>query len=608
MAHQPISRRVLATGTAGAVALCVAAVGAVPASATPEPAGHGRGAAGPERSVAAALRLMSTQEKVGQLFTQNVYGSDATTPDARNLPLYGVASPAEVVRKYHLGGVIYFAWTDSVKDPAQITALSNGLQRAAIGSGAHIPLTVGTDQEQGVVTRVGPPATQFPGSMALGASRSTADARTAAAITGRELKAMGINVDYAPDADVNVNPLNPVIGTRSFSSDPALVSSMVSAQVTGYQKDAGVVATPKHFPGHGDTATDSHTGIPVITHTREQWLRTDAPPFMAAISAGADMIMSGHLVVPALDPSGDPATLSKPILTGILRQELGFRGVITTDSLAMQGVREKYGDGEVAVRAVLAGADSLMMAPDMDAAYGSVLSAVQSGRISQQRLDESVARILLLKLRRGILTHPYTDASRLDRVVGTPEHLAAADAITNRTTTVLRNDDATLPLRAAGSKVLVTGYGATTTATLANALTRRGSTVTRRETGAAPSDAAIADAVAAAAGQDAVVVTTMKAWDAAVTDPAGGQRRLVEALVATGTPVVVVAVRDPYDIAYLPGVRTYLATYSYSPVAIEAAARVITGEVGPTGTLPVDVPVAGDPSRVLFPFGSGLTW
>ena len=224
MAHQLISRRVLATGTAGAVALCVAAVGAVPASATPEPAGHGRGAAGPERSVAAALRLMSTQEKVGQLFTQNVYGSDATTPDARNLPLYGVASPAEVVRKYHLGGVIYFAWTDSVKDPAQITALSNGLQRAAIGSGAHIPLTVGTDQEQGVVTRVGPPATQFPGSMALGASRSTADARTAAAITGRELKAMGINVDYAPDADVNVNPLNPVIGTRSFSSDPALVS------------------------------------------------------------------------------------------------------------------------------------------------------------------------------------------------------------------------------------------------------------------------------------------------------------------------------------------------------------------------------------------------
>jgi beta-N-acetylhexosaminidase len=213
-----------------------------------------------------------------------------------------------------------------------------------------------------------------------------------------------------------------------------------------------------------------------------------------------------------------------------------------------------------------------------------------------------------MKLKCGILFHPYTDASRLDRVVGTPANLAAADAISNRTTTVLRNDDKTLPLRAPGTKVLVTGYGATTTATLGDALTRRGSTVTRRETGAAPTDAAIADAVAKAAGQDIVVVTTMKAWDTAVTDPKGGQQRLVKALVATGVPVVVVAVRDPYDIAYLPGVRTYLATYSYSPVAIEAAARVIAGEVGPTGTLPVDVPVAGQPGTPLYPFGSGITW
>src|SRR4051812_4142712 len=541
MPQNLISRRVVATGASGAVALALAAAGSLPASAAPDPGHHGEGAKDPARSVASALRLMSTREKVGQLFVQNVYGSDVTTPDPRNVPLYGVASPADVVRKYHLGGVIYFAWTDSVKDPAQITGLSNGLQRAAIGSGAHIPLTVGTDQEQGVVTRIGPPATQFPGSMALGASRSTADARTAAAITGRELKAMGINVDYAPDADVNVNPLNPVIGTRSFSSEPALVATMVAAQVKGYQQDAGVVASPKHFPGHGDTATDSHTGIPVITHTRAQWEQTDAPPFRAAVKAGADMIMTGHLAVPALDPSGDPATLSNPILTGILRKELGYRGVIITDSLAMQGVRDKYGDGEVAVRAVLAGADTLLMAPDMDAAYTSVLAAVESGRISAKRLDESVARVLLMKLKHGILFHPYADASRLDRVVGTPANLAAADAISNRTTTVLRNDDRTLPLRASGSKVLVTGYGATTTATLGDALTRRGSTVTRRETGAAPSDAAIADAVAKAAGQDVVVVTTMKAWDTSATDPKAGQQRLVKALVGTRGPLGVVA-------------------------------------------------------------------
>ncbi|WP_411284965.1 glycoside hydrolase family 3 protein [Lapillicoccus sp.] len=601
MPNPVISRRLRLTGV-----LCTAALalpGLSPAQAAPGSQAPGRNA-----GVAAALRFMSLEEKVGQLFVQNVYGSDATTPDVRNIPLYGVASPAEVVQKYHLGGVIYFAWTDSVKNPTQITGLSNGLQKSAIGSGAHVPLMIATDQEQGVVTRVGPPATQFPGSMALGAGRSIDDARTAATITGQELKAMGINTDLAPDADVNVNALNPVIGTRSFSSDPALVASMVAAQVNGYQKDGGVVAAAKHFPGHGDTATDSHTGIPIITHTKAQWQQIDAPPFRAAIGAGADMIMSGHLVVPALDPSGDPATLSQPILTGILRHELGFRGVIITDSLGMKGVRDKYGDGEVAVRAVLAGADNLLMAPDMDAAHAAVLAAVASGRISQKRLDESVARILLLKLKRGILLHPYTDPSGLDSVVGTPEHLAKAAAITDRTTTVLKNDNATLPMAAGGKKILVTGYGAAVTTTLSDALTRRAAVVTRRETGAAPADAAIADTVAKAAGQDAVVVTTMKAWDTTVTDRLGGQQRLVAALLATGKPVVVIAVRDPYDIAYLPGARTYLATYSYSPVAIESAVRVITGEVAPTGKLPVVIPVAGDPATALYPFGFGITW
>ena len=306
--------------------------------------------------------------------------------------------------------------------------------------------------------------------------------------------------------------------------------------------------------------------------------------------------------------TGDPATLSQPILTGILRHELGFRGVIITDSLGMKGVRDKYGDGEVAVRAVLAGADNLLMAPDMDAAHAAVLAAVASGRISQKRLDESVARILLLKLERGILLHPYTDPSGLDSVVGTPEHLAKAAAITDRTTTVLKNDNATLPMAAGGKKILVTGYGAAVTTTLSDALTRRAAVVTRRETGAAPADAAIADTVAEASGQDAIVVTTMKAWDTAVTDRLGGQQRLVAALLATGKPVVVIAVRDPYDIAYLPGARTYLATYSYSPVAIESAVRVITGEVAPTGKLPVVIPVAGDPATALYPFGFGITW
>jgi beta-N-acetylhexosaminidase len=547
---------------------------------------------------------MTLEEKVGQLFVQNVYGSDATTPDARNLPLYGVASPAEVVQKYHLGGVIYFAWTDSVNNPPQIAGLSNGLQQAALSqsSKVHIPLGISVDQEQGVVTRIGPPATQFPGSMALGAGRSTEDARTAAAITGEELRAMGINTDFAPVADVNVNPLNPVIGTRSFSSNPQLAADMVAAQVKGYQQDGGVSASAKHFPGHGDTATDSHVAFPVITHSRAEWEQIDAPPFRAAIGQGIDMIMTAHLSFPALDDSGNPATLSKPILTGLLRGELGYKGVIITDALNMQGVRDLYGDAEVAVRALEAGVDQLLMTPAMDEAYGAVLGAVRSGRISRSDLDAKVRRVLELKVERGIVDDPMVDPAALDSVVGTADHLATAAAISNRTTTLVANGDGVLPLSAPGKDVLVTGYGVTTTQTLADGLTAAGAATTVRQTGTTPSATAIAGAVAAAQGKDAVVVTTMRAWSNAA------QQRLVKALQDTGVPVIVVATRDPYDIAYLPGTATYLATYSYSPVAIEAVARVITGSVSPTGKLPVDIPTQDDPSSILFPFGHGLSY
>lgn len=612
-AHR-LSRRA-AVAVAAAVAVGLAGLGPVAASPQTHPGRHGD----PGRHwVDRTVSRMSLEQKVGQLFIQNVYGSDATTPDARNRPLYGVDSPAEVVKKYHLGGIIYFNWTDSVKNPRQIADLSNGLQRAALapeGSARRhgpkppaIPLQVSVDQEQGVVTRIGPPATQFPGSMALGAGRSERDARTAAAITGAELRAMGINTDFAPDADVNVNPLNPVIGTRSFSSDPKLVSAMVAAQVRGYQRDGNVAASAKHFPGHGDTATDSHVAFPIITHSRAEWEQLDAPPFRAAIASGIDMIMTAHLNFPALDDSGDPATLSKPILTDLLRKELGYRGVIVTDSLAMEGVREKYGDAEVAVKALEAGADQLLMTPAMDEAFAAVVKAVRTGRITTKQLDAKARRVLELKIERGIVRRPFVDAKHVDRSVGTKQHLATAAAVSDRTTTLVSNDDDVLPLATEGKKVLVTGYGVEATKTLASGIATAGATTTVHETGAAPSDEKIAAAVAAAKDQDTVVVTTMKAWDTTTTDPKGGQKKLVKALQATGKPVVVVATRDPYDVAHLGDVPTYLATYSYSPVALESAARVITGQVAPTGKLPVDVPSATDPETTLFPFGHGLTY
>lgn len=581
------------------------AVGGPAAAGTSGP-GRRRGR---ERAYArVTIRRMTLEQKVGQLMTGYAYGATADTADARNVALYGVATPAEVVREFHLGGVIYFAWTDSVRDPQQIAALSNSLQRAATGSGAGVPLLISTDQEQGVVTRFGPPATPFPGSMALGAGRSTDDAREAAAVTGEELAAVGIVQNFAPDADVNVNPLNPVIGVRSFSSDPDLVAEMVAAQVHGYQRDAGISACAKHFPGHGDTATDSHTALPTIDHTRAEWEDVDAPPFRAAVEAEVDAIMTAHILVPSLDPSGVPATLSAPIMTGVLREELGYRGVIITDSLEMAGVRQQYGDAEVAVRAIEAGADVLLMPAAPMAARQALLDAVASGRLSEDRLDASLERVLALKYRRGVVAETQVDPAAIAGVVGTAEHLATAQRVSDRTVTLLRDEDDLLPLTAGARSVLVTGWGVATTAAMGQALGRRGHTPVVRETGAQPTDARIAAAVADAATRDLVVVLTQKAWDAGVTDPGRRQQRLVAELVATGTPVVHVAVRDPYDIAYLPSVGTSLATFSYTAVSMESAVKVLHGEISPTGALPVDVPTDDDPDEILYPLGFGMTW
>jgi beta-N-acetylhexosaminidase len=593
-------------GLAGLVtATAIAGVGVSTAAGTPSPEPVGN----PEAAqIGRTIQAMSLEEKVGQLFVLFAYGPDANRADVRNTRLYGVATPAEVVAKYKPGGWIYFNARDNVVNPTQVATLSNQLQAAATSVGQRVPLAIATDQEQGVVVRIGPPATQFGGNMAHGATRDTADARTAAAITGRELKAMGIHQDYAPVADVNVNALNPVIGVRSFSSDPQLVADMTVAQVQGFQRDAGVIATAKHFPGHGDTRDDSHTALPTINHTLEEWNTIDAPPFKAAIKAGIDSIMTAHIVVPSLDPSGDPATLSKPILTGVLRKQLGFKGVIVTDGLEMAAVRKQYGDAEAAVRAIEAGVDQLLLPPAPDVQFNAVLDAVRSGRISEKRIEESVLRILLLKLKNGILSDPYVDPAKVPATVGTPESLATAQAIVDKSVTLVKNNANLVPLSADPRKILVTGWGVSTTQSLAGSLAKRGATTTVAQTGATPSDAAIADAVAKAKLNDVTVVLTQKAWDTTVTDKLAKQQKLVKDLLATGKPVIVVAVRDPYDIAYFDAAPTYLATYGYAAVSMESLAKTLYGEIKPAGKLPVDIPVAGRPETALYPFGHGLTW
>ena len=560
------------------------------------PAGQPRGR---DAWIRKTIASMSLEQKVGQLFVPYVTGGRDDEERAENTARFGVATPAEAVRKFHLGGVIYFAWSDNTKDPAQIARLSNGLQRAAVGTrvdAGEVPLSIATDQETGLVARVGPPATVFPGAMALGAGRDRQATHDTYAITGEELRALGINVDYAPDADVNVNPANPVIGVRSFSSDPELVAHHVRAAVRGLQGEQ-VTATAKHFPGHGDTGTDSHYGLPVINHTRRQWEEIDAPPFRAAIESGVDAIMTAHISFPAFDDSGDPSTLSHPVLTGLLREELGFDGVIATDSLRMQGVRDKYGDDRIPVLALEAGADVLLDPQQPDQQIQAVIDAVRSGELTERRIEQSVTRILTQKWRRGVIENPYVDESRVARLVGTRAHLARAQQITDGTTTLVTDRAGLVPLPR--GRVLVTGFGAAAVPQLAQELTRRG----HPATGLYPTtldQPAIDRAVAAAQQHDLVVVTTSAAAKSAI------QQQQVAALRATGKPIVVVALRDAYDIAYLSGIESYLATYSATAPAITSVAKVLAGDLRPRGKLPVDIPRADDPSRILFPFGIGL--
>jgi beta-N-acetylhexosaminidase len=574
----------------------------------PGPAGEPVGLAG--LWAEQALNHLSLEEKVGQLFVVSVWGKSADEVHPTNRVNYGVDTAAEVVRKFNVGGVIYFnnATTDNVDSPRQVAEFSNGLQRAAVGSGLHLPLIIAIDQEGGNVTRLEAPATEFPGNMSIGAGRNAGDATKLAAINARELRAMGINQNFAPVADVNSNPLNPVIGARSFSSHPDLAAEMTRAEISGYQGspklNESVSSAAKHFPGHGDAATDSHTTLPIINRTEAQWRQTDLPPFRAAIASGVDAIMTAHIEIPSLEPSGLPATMSHHILTDLLRDELGYRGVIVTDALGMGGATVLPPE-EIPVRALEAGADELLMPPDLTLAKNAVLSAVQSGRISESRINQSVLRILLQKFKRGMLFSPFVNPDKIDTTVGTPANLAEVQRISDGTTTVLRNDTGLLPLKNAHN-VLVTGIGDTVFTArspqwLADSLAKRGINATVMPSGSVPSAATTAQIVAAAQNADAVIDLTNSLGTRA------SHRNLLAQLQATGKPIIAVATQIPYDPGFVDN-PTWLATYSWRAVSMESLAKVLLGEISPHGKLPVDVPILYTEQPTSYPFGTGLTW
>ena len=559
--------------------------------------GRGRGCdRDTEQLIEEALAEMSIEQKIGQLFVPFVYGSTIDEPSEHNVTATGVETIEEIIRTYHVGGIIYFGWSKNLEDPHQIATLSDAANEVALEEDGA-PLLISTDEERGVVTRLPAPATPTPGNMGLGATGSTKHAAEMARITGEELRVCGIAQPYAPILDVNVDARNPVIGVRSFGANPQAVSLLGVAQIEAFQQ-ANVSASVKHFPGHGDTAVDSHVGLPVIEHTREEIDELDLPPFHAAIRAGVDAIMTAHIVVPALDDSGRPATLSRPILTGLLREEMGFEGVIVTDSLSMEGVRTMFDDDRVPVEAILAGADQMLMPPDLAVAVAGVRDAVAAGEITEERLDESVRRILAQKAKRGLFEDPWARHDEIDRTIGSRRNIRAAERAADDAVTLLTNDGG-VPL-AKRSTVLVTGAGGSAAETLAaelRELTIDASAVVLEEIDETSSQLV---AEAAEGVQTVIVLTSSSSFKTA-----DAQVAVVEAARESGADVINVSIRNPYDVVHVGPVAAAIAAYAGTSTVLRSVARVLVGRHHPSGTLPVAIPEA-DGTGEAFPLGHGL--
>ncbi|WP_409276124.1 glycoside hydrolase family 3 protein [Neobacillus sp. SCS-31] len=539
------------------------------------------------------IAQMSDKEKIGQLVMPSTHDNSNRMPDERS---------EKLIKEYNVGSVIVYGNRDAKKTAEN----NNQLQKWASETRLHIPLFISADLEYGSVQHV-TDGTAFPRQMGIGATRDLKAAEEVAKITAIESKATGFNWNYSPVADVNTNPANPVIGVRSFGERTDLVSQMTVAQIKGYQEN-GVVATAKHFPGHGDTSVDSHYGLAAVTYDRKTLEEVHLPPFKAAIDAGVDSIMTAHVIIEAIDPEL-PATLSKKVLTGLLREEMGFKGIIVTDAMSMDAIDKEWGAGEAGVMAINAGADIVMAtgtyAQQLET-YDALYAALKSGELTKKRVNESLERILMAKYKYDLFNDRYVDPATATKVVNSPAFKEAAAEVARKSITVLKNDGV-LPFDASADKTtLVIGPRIYNSSSQMNGViqavkTKSSGAVVSAITATNPSDAEIANAVQLASQAERVIVATFSPGELA-----SGQTKLVKALKATGKPVVVLSLGLPYDIKHFPEVDAYLASYAIErwgspvPTSWNAAVDVIFG-TQPGGKLPVNI-------EGFYHFGDGLTY
>lgn len=536
------------------------------------------------RWVEETLAGLSLRDRVAQLVMVWVLGDYTSTTDST------YAQARTWVRDDHVGGVVM-----SLGSPIEVAAKVNDLQRAA-----RVPLLVASDLEPGLgrleggvfapSAYTGGAATVLPSAMAIGATGDPANAELAGRITGEEARAIGIHLVFAPVVDVNNNPANPVINTRSFGEDPEAVARLSAAFVRGLQS-AGVAATAKHFPGHGDTDTDSHLALPVVRSDRARLEAVELAPFRAAIAAGIAAVMSAHIALPAVSHDSVPATLAPGIMRGLLRDTLGFRGLSVTDALTMQGIGQGYSTEQSAVLALAAGSDILLMPTDTRRAIDAVVAAVERGEITRARVDSSVRRILEYKARTGAAWRPVVPLDSLRMVVGSASHRAAAQRIAQAAVTLLRDEGAVVPVRGdapavvvsyAGEQDILAGreFAAEVRRGLRNARVVRVTPATARP----QLDSAVRD------GERVIVHTLVRTVEGEGRFALAPQfAAWLDSLAAT-RPVVLVASGNPYLIREVPHVGSYLVTWGRGPALERAAGAAVTGAAPVTGRSPVSLP------------------
>jgi beta-N-acetylhexosaminidase len=568
-----------------------------------------------QRWVETTFKSLTLDQMVGQVLMPRFSGVYTSTDS----DVYDQL--ADLIRHAHVGGVIGFGGEEPVPpvllnstygsiilgQPFALASMLNRLQALA-----PIPLLTAADFEWGAGMRIAG-ATKFPRAMAFGAAGDESLAAEAGRVTAMEGRALGVYINFAPVADVNNNPINPVINIRSFGEDPARVGAMAGAFARGLQS-GGMIATLKHFPGHGDTGTDSHLGLPVIPHDRARLNEIELAPFRAGIAAGAEAVMVAHVELPALDKSPGPATFSQAVVTGLLRDELGFRGLIVSDAMTMNAVTALGTAGENAVKAFNAGIDLILDSRDTMGAFRGLKAAAESGQIPRARLEASVRRILTAKARLGLHRSRMVSLETLPQVVGSRKHSALAQQISDRAVTLIKDERGNVPLKLGADRSVlylsVLDYPAqwriaAPSRTLIPQLRARWRDTDTVEVSDVTTPNELSLIRTMANRYDAIVagVYVRASSGSGRLDLAPPVVRLLQDLARASAkrnqPMVTVFFGNPYVPLALPELPAMLEMYDFTDYAELSAARALAGEIAITGRLPIALPG-------MFPVGHGL--